>query len=393
MINIDENNQLRSTPQQEAKFKKIIEAFKKPKVYVPALIILVLAAVGGSVGYQYYRAAKSGDGKGVNLNPFAKDETPTETRIASLLDGQLYPENDANRHALGIMIENHPESRPQSGLSSASVVYEAQAEGGITRFLAIFGPKLPAKLGPVRSARPYYLDWCLEYNCFYGHVGGSAQALTLIPKLGIKDLDQFRYGTQAYQRYPKAGIAIEHTMYGDPTKLYAIADKNGWAKTGEFPVITFKQDASTTERPLGQSVTVEISSKSYETKWAYDPTTNNYARSLAGVPHIDADTNKQIQSKVVIVQEVASALIAGEKGLVLTTVGTGKAKIFQDGKMIQGTWKKAKQAERTIFMDETGKEISYNPGQRWITVVDPGSKVTVVDTPAVSTTPSASLTN
>jgi hypothetical protein len=363
----------------QQKWTAIKEQLKRPVIYIPLIFLIVLIAVIASVTNRYTAGSRSADGtKKSRFNPFA--QSLTEKKVTSDLDGLRYPESEANRHVLGVMIENHPDARPQFGLTSASVVYEAIAEGGITRFLAIFGPKLADKVGPVRSARTYYLDWCLEYDCFYSHVGGNIEALDLIPSLGIKDLDQFRYGVKAYGRQPRKGIATEHTMYANPNKLYDLARANSWTQTGGFPVITFKEDAPTKDRPTSQSFSVAISSKQFETAWTYDPSTNLYARTMAGQPHLDGATSQQIKSKVVIVQEVPSQNTVtriNEQGLILQTVGSGKATIFQDGIMTEGTWKKASKKERTIFFDASGKEIYYNPGQRWITIVNPGTKITI----------------
>ncbi len=382
-----------------SKLKKVWQKFKEPKVYIPSFLLVVLLGVVASTLNRYAIANRS-ETKTVKSSIFGLKRE--EKTMISPLDGIRYSETDANRHTLGVMIENHPDSRPQFGLSDASVVYEAQAEGGITRFLAIFGPKLPEKVGPVRSARTYYLDECLEYDCFYAHVGGNRDALDLIPTLKIKDLDQFRYGVKqydnAYYRVPKKGIATEHTMFANPAKLYKIAEANKWQMTDNFPVISFKDDLRKADRPTAQQVDIEISSKQFNTSWSYDPATNSYARAMGGVAHNDAGSGRQIVSKVVLVQEVPSKPTVtriNEQGLILSTVGTGKAQIFQDGKMIEGTWKKASQKERTIFYDDRGREIRYNAGQRWITMVDPGSKVTVTgpvdDATAMSPSPSLSV--
>lgn len=365
-----------------SKWTIVKQKFSQPKVYIPTVLGLIAIAVAASLINRHLIAGQSAATQsGSNLLQRAFQTEKTET---SKLDGLQYAPDIANRHALGVIIENHPESRPQFGLADAAVVYEAKAEGGITRFLAIYGPKAPEKVGPVRSARTYYLDWCLEYDCFLAHVGGNIDALDLIPKIGIKDLDQFRYGTskygKTYYRVPKKGVATEHTMYADPAKLYEIANTNSWPMTGGHPSVNFKREAATDERPTSQQIDITISSRQFNTAWTYDPATNTYARTMGGAAHTDGATGEQIKSKVIIIQEAASQPIVtriNEQGLKMTTVGTGKAKIFQDGKATEGTWKKASQKERTIFMDEQGNEIRYNPGQRWITVVEPGSKVTV----------------
>lgn len=383
------------TPKLTAKerLNQLREKFKRPAVYVPTLLLIIAIPI---IGSQIYRNVKGSnlDGTATKKSGFGGFLRPAQDSgvkmAVSPLDGVRYPEDVANRHTLGVMIENHPDSRPQSGLADAGVVYEAQAEGGITRFLALFGPKLPEKAGPVRSARTYYLDWCLEYDCFYAHVGGNIDALDLIPKIGIKDLDQFAIGTRAYAREPKKGVAIEHTMFATVAKLYDMAKQKGWDQTGGQAAVSFKEDSAAKTRPAAQTIDIEISSKQFNTSWAYDPTTNTYIRSMGGTLHKDGRTGEQIKSKVVVVQEVASRPIVtriNEQGLVMTTVGEGKAKIYQDGVAVEGTWKKTSQKSRTVFYDATGTEVKFNAGQRWITVVDPGSKVTVTTT-AASPSPS-----
>lgn len=371
---------------------------RQPSIYVPLIFIVLILPIVASQLYRYSRSGSAGSTateRGRSIG-FFKNTNEVRTAVSSL-DGLRYPEDVANRHALGVMIENHPDSRPHFGLTDASVVYEAQAEGGITRFLAIYGPKIPEKAGPVRSARTYYLDWCLEYDCFYAHVGGNIDALDAIPKIGIKDLDQFRYGKKAYDRITRKGIATEHTMYAFPDKLYGLAAENKWPAANEIPGVSYKQDAAEKERPASQNIAIEISSKQYNTIWAYDPTTNYYARTMAGAEHKDGKTGDQIKSKVVIVQEVptrSTVTRINEQGLIMDTVGGGKAQIFQDGIAVTGAWKKSKQKDRTVFFDAEGKEIRFSPGQRWITVVTPGTKITITAetvTPATTaTTPAKS---
>lgn len=364
-------------PPAQSKWQQIKERLKQPDLYIPVIFLVLFLAIFASYVNRYHLAGRSGTSDKKLADFFRLKSEPTKQ---SSLDGLVYPESDANRHPIGIMIENHPDSRPQSGLSSASVVYEAIAEGGITRFLAIFGPKLPNKVGPVRSARPYYLDWCLEYDCFYTHVGGSNEALDLINKLAIHDLDQFRYGTKnygrAFYREPRRGIAIEHTMFSDPTKLYEIAAKNQWPLEDSSPTGNYKNDSAKDERPANQQVKVEMSSKQYNLVWNYDPITNSYKRTMGGVSHRDALTDTQLAPKVMIVQEVA-AQPSGNSSLKMQTVGTGKAIIFQDGQRVDGTWEKVNQSIRTIFKDANGREIRFNRGQRWITIVNSGIAIVV----------------
>lgn len=311
------------------------------------------------------------------------------TLVTSPLDGLSYAAESAGRHPLGVMIENHPESRPQSGLSQAAIVYEALAEGGITRFLAIFGPNLPERVGPVRSARPYYLDWCLEYDCYYAHVGGNVTALDLIPKLGIKDLDQFRYGVASYgrifYRLPKKGIATEHTMYADPMALYRQAEKNWGQSTALTP--RFKrattldsQITAANGRLTANLVKIAISSQQFNPSYRYLPEKQRYQRLLADQPQLDALGNQPIEVSNIIIQEVASQAVKSrinEKGLSLATVGSGKGYFMARGLIEPISWEKTAPDQQTKFLDASKQELKLLPGKTWISVVNPGTKLDI----------------
>ncbi|MCL5091146.1 MAG: DUF3048 domain-containing protein [Patescibacteria group bacterium] len=316
------------------------------------------------------------------------------------------------RRPLLVMIENHEESRPQSGLSKADIVYEAVAEGAITRFMAVFycadaayAVKDEYDVGPVRSARTYFLDWASEYADYplYAHVGGAGQcsdptvdprakALCQIEKYGWKnketraDLDQFALGFKVCRREPdRLGheVATEHSMYCSTESLWQTAVtrkltnvnyKNvAWDKN--FRSWLFKEDA-----PSSGSVSPEFDFwrdyKAYSVRWEYDNATNSYKRFNGGVPHLDFNTNEQLMTKNVVIQ------FAEEKGpvdehkhLIYGTTGTGKALVFQDGLVVEGKWAKKSRTDRTLFYDNKGKEIKFNRGQVWIEILPTTGKV------------------
>ncbi len=298
---------------------------------------------------------------------------------------------------LGVMIENHTEARPQSGLSFADVVYEAVAEGGITRFLAVFYCQDAPQVGPVRSARTYYIDFMSEYGTspLYAHVGGAnasgpADALGQLDTYGwsgYNDLNQFSIGFPTFWRdYDRLGhtVATEHTMYSATTKLWDFAktnrdltnvDKEGNVWDTKFVKYTFKDDAVASERGTSQSIHLEFwkGNSDYYADWTYDPTTNMYKRSNGGAPHIDFDTKKQITAKAVVVLSMAE-LNAGDGyenniHLLYQNKGTGKATIFMDGKQIKGTWRKDTRTSRTLVYDASGNPIKFDRGLIWFTVL------------------------
>lgn len=296
------------------------------------------------------------------------------------LDGVLVKNaDDAHPFPVGIMIENLPEVRPQSGLSDASVVYEAPAEGGSTRFLAVFaGPgKNLAKIGPERSVRPYYLEWFAEYNGLIGHAGGSPDALRMIQDYsGYHDFNGI--GAAGKYHWRDHGIAAPHNLFTSSELITrALRDQNFTTEPAGFRPWLFQDEASLADRPAsGQYVRVQFSGKAFEVEYHYDQATNSYLRFNSGVEHKDALTDQQIAAKNVVVQVIPPVLDVGEKGrLTLDVHGTGTAYIFRDGKEVVGTWKKANRTDRTIFSDASGNEIQFNRGNTWVEVVPSTQKV------------------
>lgn len=373
-------------------------------------IILVVIFYGASASLTYSIASKlsgvnigGGGGDTASLpgpaNVVEEDANDPKTETCPL-NGSLKSEKARKsweqRRPLAVMIENHTESRPQSGLSSADVVYEAVAEGGITRFMAVFYCNLSdVQVGPVRSARTYYLDWLGEYDALYAHVGGAntpgpADALGQIIKYGVKDLNQFNIGFPVFWRdYQRLGhpVATEHTMYSTTQKLWEIGAKRGYLATDSAGIKWDKNFVSwkfKDDKAVGTTTKVTVnfweSQSDYQVVWNYDSATNSYLRQNGGDNHMDLNNDKQINPKVVIVQlqkeSNANDGYPGNVHLLYGTTGSGKALIFQDGNVIEGKWMKASRTARTKFVDNAGKEIELNKGQIWIETVPEGSKVT-----------------
>ena len=328
------------------------------------------------------------------------DEDPSQPKTEQCpLDGSMHTTQakDAweKRRPLAVMIENHSEARPQSGLSSANIVYEAVAEGGITRFMAIFYCNLSEiQVGPVRSARTYFLDWLGEYDALYAHVGGAntpgpADALSQIIKYKVKDLNQFSIGFPVFWRdYERLGhpVATEHTMYSTTQKLWEIGAKRGWTNVDEMGTAwdkSFTPWKFKDEKSGGTTTNITVSfwasQGNYDVTWNYDSTINSYKRSNGGEPHSDLNKKNQLEAKNVIVQfqkeRNANDGYEGNVHLLYGTTGTGKALIFQDGQIIDGKWLKATRTTRTKYVDGKGKEVEFNKGAIWIQTVPEGSKV------------------
>lgn len=324
------------------------------------------------------------------------------------INGALYSSDQKTwwqqHEPMGVMIENHTEARPQSGLSYADVVYEAVAEGGITRFLGIFYCQDAPQIGPVRSARVYFINFLSEYGPFplYTHVGGAneggpADALGEIAGLGwdgYNDLNQFSIGFPTFWRdYNRLGhtVATEHTMYSTTGKLWAYAKQNrnitsntkdgAWDKT--FTPYGFKDDTDLSARPISQTVHLEFwsSDSDYFVDWIYDPKANVYKRNNGGVPHLDKDTNKQLSTKNLVVfhMEESHANDGYENNvhLLYKNIGSGDADVFIDGKQIKATWRKDSRTARTLLYDSSKNPIKFDRGTIWFSVLPLNGVMTV----------------
>jgi len=324
------------------------------------------------------------------------------------INGQFFTKQEKEiwdkRRPLAVMIENHAEARPQSGLSYADVVYEAVAEGGITRFMGVFYCDIAVRnvnMAPVRSARTFFLPWVLEYDALYNHVGGAgicsdetvdqrAKALCQIDQYKIKDMDQFGISfPTCYRNYDRLDhpVATEHTMICSTDKLITLASERGWTNVDakgvswdkNFKSWAFKDDVKEADRPASSSasfVAWKGYEKEYGVRWAYDPKSNTYKRFNGGVPHMDLENNTQLSAHTVAI------LFAKETGpvddhlhLLYNNIGSGVATILSDGAVIKGTWKKADRNARTIFYDANNKEISFNRGQIWIEMLPIGTEI------------------
>jgi hypothetical protein len=309
----------------------------------------------------------------------------------------------AARHPIAVMIDDLSAARPQSGLSSASVVWQAPAEGGIPRYMAIFQDTLPKSIGPVRSARYYYITWAAEWRAIYAHSGGSPGAKETLRAKGsgqyVYNVDEFRYSGTFFRLTTRFS---PHNLYTTSAKLRAIGKRVGAKDKAYKPVWNFAPDAPLDERPYGGTITVKYP---YNTiSYKYDRTTNTYLRSVTGEKkETDAGTGTRIAPKNVVVMRMRfGPLNDGHPGaprLEATVVGSGPAWISTNGRTIKGTWKKAAITKPTQFFDANGNEVTLTIGQTFVQVVTtstvgyPISFKAGSDTPPATPVPSASPAN
>lgn len=322
----------------------------------------ILILIGGGLAYMLTYAPPKA------LENFIAPPKPKPKIYYSPLTGTKVKDEAATKQPVtAIMLENSPEARPQSGLKAAGVVYEAIAEGGITRFLALYQQDKPQLIGPVRSLRMYYLDWAAPYDASIAHVGGSAAALSEVRNGSYRDIDQFfNAGTywRASDRY------APHNVYTSFKNIDALNKSKGY-KESKFTGFA-RADGKTSAKPNAKEITLNISGPAFNVSYKYDKAKNRYNRFLAGEPHNDRESG-QITADVVVALKVDMKNVM-EDGYreSITTTGSGKAVVFQNGSATEVTWKKDGRKGQLKFSRDN-KEFKLIRGKTWISAIPNGS--------------------
>ena len=336
--------------------------FGKKEWLTLAAVIILLG--GGTAGWLLTRHSTPVASTKPKVVVVKKPVVVVPTTVPSALTGLPVAPSVNSGPVTGVMIENSDEARPQSGLNSAGVVFEAIAEGGITRFLALFQDTTPDNVGPIRSARPYYEQWALGFDAGYAHVGGSPEALADLKTWGVRDLDQF-YNGGSYHRV--SNRAAPHNVYTAIATLNQLETKKGYTSSSftSFP----RKPAAPAKLPTAKTINLTLSGPDFNVVYQYDPATNSYLRNEAGAPQIDANTSTQLSPKVVIALVMPYSIEADGYHSSYTTIGSGPVYVFQDGLVTVGQWAKSSNASQFIFTDSSGAVIALNPGQTWLTAI------------------------
>lgn len=384
-----------------------------------ALALYAVSAAASFGAFSYFEKSKivlpgNGSQDGQTLLGALLTIDPKEPRDqACPLNGAYYTTTERNawekRRPLFVMIENSPDARPQSGLSRADVVFEAVAEGGVTRFGALYycaAQIQDVTLAPIRSARTYFIDWASGYNLpMYVHVGGAnipgpTNALGQIDQYGWaleNDINQFSVGyptfVRDYNRLEGRQVATEHTMVTTTEKLWKVSADRDWTnmspdqvrgrqtipgsdwKAG-FTPWTFEASAPSAGSTTKIGYDFWSGYNDYSEEWNYDTTKDAYTRKNGGTASIDLNNDEPIAAKnVVVMLTTEKGPINEAKHMLYTTTGTGEALIFKHGQApIEATWSKKSRTDELEFL-VGGKPVEMARGLTWISVLGTGSEV------------------
>lgn len=307
----------------------------------------------------------------------------------NILSGLNISDTVGNSRPIAVMVENSPDSRPQSGLIYADMVYEAVDEGGVTRYVAVFSSNDAEIIGPVRSARIYYAEIARNFDPIYAFWGTYTDAYKVIKDLGLDVLtplgDQFGNSTivantsSGWRDTSRSNIT-EHTAFMSTIKLKEDAENLGYSLEGGQSPLRFKIDAVDSERGDISDITINFSNDTYRVDFEYNRENNNYLKFTGGVPHTDYETGKQIAVNNVIVMITNIEGPIDQYGhMAIRTTGTsdiGKAFFFMDGNVIEGTWERTSVFDPFKYKDDDGNIVLFNRGFTWVALIQDTNRLT-----------------
>ena len=318
--------------------------------------------------------------EGEDVEKIAGIEITGDINIFSGLD---ISDEVGNSRPIAIMVENSPDSRPQSGLIYADMVYEAVDEGGVTRYVAVFSSNDAEIIGPVRSARIYYAEIARSFDPIYAFWGTYKEAYPVIEDMGLDVLTTLGEPLPAvssivantssgWRDYSRSNIT-EHTAFMSTIKLKEEAADYGYSLEGGQSPLRFKIDAVDSEREDISNININFSYDTYRVDFEYNRENNNYLKFTGGAPHTDYETGKRIAVNNVIVMITSIEGPIDQWGhMAVRTTGTsdiGKAFFFMDGNVIEGTWERTSAFDPFKYKDDDGNIVLFNRGSTWVALI------------------------
>lgn len=281
------------------------------------------------------------------------------------------------QRVVSVKIENSAESRPQTNMQLADVVYESITEGGITRFNAIFHSQSPDLVGPVRSARLSDTYIVPQYHALFGFSGASPSVNAAVNAAGIENLSEDEGVTKPFRRVK--GKVAPHNLFGNVPEFRLEGERQGMPTTASVTGFAFDRSASAETTPVVTGITIPFSTTN-TVEWTYDAETRTYLRVNNGKPFSDAATGKQLHATNVVVMwaqhKTASSDVVGSTTYEIVLTGSGRASVFRNGQRYECTWEAAADAP-PVFKAPDGTLVKLSPGNTWMQVIKPDINITM----------------
>lgn len=328
---------------------------RKPTPIVLRWVFVILVTAGLVFGWMWFISRSE--------PPAEKEVVQEMPRQRRAIDGVWVPEGTPEARPLAVVIENSVDAWPISGIREANLVWEAPTEARITRFLAVYADgNEVSKIGPVRSARPYFSEWVKELGGIFAHVGGSPEALAGLTKMDeVTDVNEFWNGQYFWR---DSARSRPHNVYTSTTLF------SGLISGGQvmYEPWGFKDEAPSDERGEVYEAVVSFGSDPYEVHWIYEHEPNDYVRWQGGGFYLD-EAGQKVRAKNIVVLEDDISVIDQIGRLKFAGTG-GRMWLFRDGQVIEGFWSR-NSSGRTRFWDQQKTEaLLLNAGMIWISVTD-----------------------
>ena len=306
-------------------------------------------------------------------DPIVEEPESVIEGIQSPLSGLYADEDKVDRRVVAVMFDNHPRARWQAGLKDAEIIYEFQVEAPYTRYMGLYLINDPESLGPIRSARPYFVTKVLEFDAVYVRAGGSEEAIRDVKALGLADIDSLSSTSKVFWR--NNDKKMPHNLYTSMEVIRETQEDRGYRMNGDIPVILFNEEDTDLQGFLAKDILIDYKGKN-TTRYIYDEENKIYLREKDGKDHIDEIDDSQLTAKNIIIQEVATKVIdnVGRRGIDL--IGEGIGTYITNGRACPIKWVKNDRKGKTIYYGEDGQELSFNPGVTWIQMISPSIEVT-----------------
>lgn len=344
---------------------------KKVKVSVIVATISIILVIGVAL------LLLLGTKKDSTLPKITKKDSKTPTIESNLKIVDL----NSKTRPYAVMINNLGVARPlQSGLQDAMIIYEMIVEGGLTRYMAVFQDQNTERIGSIRSARHYFLDYALENDAIYVHHGNSPQAAADFKTLNIDriSVDASKTGW----RDKSLNVSTEHTLFTSIAKLNNGLGNKRKTRNKDF-LLNYSEtpiDLSTKEGAI-KANNIEITySGSVKTSYEYDESAQNYKRSVNGKAHTDYVTKKQYTFKNIITYQVSNTSLndgSGKDRQTLDNIGSGEGYYITNGYAIPITWSKSSRSSQTVYKYKDGTEIDVNDGNTFIQIQPKGKNLII----------------
>ncbi|MEG1537940.1 MAG: DUF3048 domain-containing protein [Clostridiales bacterium] len=337
------------------------------KKYSVALLLMAMLVAGFTFSscHQSYPPVVTGD----DVGDFGKPSAPAPEPIYNPLTGLEIPAAIQSRVVV-VSIDNLKPARPQSGLTQADIVYEVPAEGGITRYQALFYGQRPERIGPVRSTRPYIVDIARGWQALYVHCGWSEDAKKYLQSNVVDYLNELTYSK--YFKRDKSRRA-PHNLYTSAENIYQFLTEKEKQTVQEVKPFSFYAPGALIAGEAAE--TIHFNYPTVKNRYEYHETDGLYYRYVNDGEQRDANNEMQIACANILVQKVTSTVLDNAGRLKVDMTAGGEAMLFTGGKVQIGTWQRAGLDSNTLFLDAGGQEFKLSPGQTWVQICDQQSKI------------------